>query len=522
MPYANLPSLAYNSVENEFLVVWEGTDTVALGTEIYGQRLDGLTGQELGNDDFRISDMAFEAYRPRVAFNPIENEYLVCWFGRDDRDSLVIGEWEIYAQRLDGETGQKKGDMIRVSDAGPAGNSAFDAFLPDVTFDPTNNNYAVVWEATSFAPGEYDVFGRLVDGATGVPVGASEVLISNMGPPASNQYDASSPRIVFNDVEGEFLVVWWGDDNVGSLVDEELEIFGQRLDENLNQIGSNDFQISDMGADGVPHHGAYYPSIAFNRVENQYLTVWWGREDGGTWQLYGQRLDGVTGLEIGSNDYRISDTAEVYDPFDLTALTSVVYNRNDNEFLCAWESLDPQSTYHSAFEIFVKRISGASGDTIGPDLQISDMGPGVNSQFVGEIPAVGFNRTNNSYLVVWQGTDSVDFADIHPEIFGQQLQWIVTDIPEEPKTGREFYLLHNYPNPFNPITRIDYDLDRSGYVSLEIFNLLGEKVASLVDQYQASGTHSVVFDGAGLSSGVYIYRLRTQQGSMSRKMVLAK
>ena len=83
-------------------------------------------------------------------------------------------------------------------------------------------------------------------------------------------------------------------------------------------------------------------------------------------------------------------------------------------------------------------------------------------------------------------------------------------------------ITQNYPNPFNPVTRIDFALNDRKDVLLEVFDILGRKVATLVDDRLNEGFHSVTFDGSGLSSGVYIYRIITDQTVVSNKMVLIK
>jgi len=72
----------------------------------------------------------------------------------------------------------------------------------------------------------------------------------------------------------------------------------------------------------------------------------------------------------------------------------------------------------------------------------------------------------------------------------------------------QFLLSQNYPNPFNPSTTIRYALSQRVHVTLSVFNTLGQKIATLVDELQAPGEHSVRFDGSGLGSGVYYYRLQ--------------
>ncbi len=88
----------------------------------------------------------------------------------------------------------------------------------------------------------------------------------------------------------------------------------------------------------------------------------------------------------------------------------------------------------------------------------------------------------------------------------------------------QFQLHQNYPNPFNPSTAMRFELSMTEHVTLEVFNLLGQRVAVLVDGQQlAAGTHQVTFDASHLSSGVYLYRLSTANGhSIVRTMSLIK
>jgi hypothetical protein len=87
---------------------------------------------------------------------------------------------------------------------------------------------------------------------------------------------------------------------------------------------------------------------------------------------------------------------------------------------------------------------------------------------------------------------------------------------------RKFELYQNYPNPFNPKTVISYQLSVSSYTTLKVYDVLGRLVRTLVDGIQKSGEHIVNFDGSGLSSGVYLYRLSTNHSVLQRTMVLIK
>lgn len=86
----------------------------------------------------------------------------------------------------------------------------------------------------------------------------------------------------------------------------------------------------------------------------------------------------------------------------------------------------------------------------------------------------------------------------------------------------KFELLGNYPNPFNPVTRIEYRLPATSKVQLTVYNLVGQKIAVLINEVQPAGVHSVAFEPRELPSGLYIYRLETPTQSLSSKMILMK
>ena len=86
----------------------------------------------------------------------------------------------------------------------------------------------------------------------------------------------------------------------------------------------------------------------------------------------------------------------------------------------------------------------------------------------------------------------------------------------------EYYLHQNSPNPFNPSTTIEYELPKSSEVRLSVYDILGREVSVLVNDRRDAGVHEVKFDAAGLSSGVYFYRLQAGDFVQSRKLLLLK
>jgi hypothetical protein len=89
-------------------------------------------------------------------------------------------------------------------------------------------------------------------------------------------------------------------------------------------------------------------------------------------------------------------------------------------------------------------------------------------------------------------------------------------------TPGTYELKQNYPNPFNPITKIGFSITKPGIVNLEVFNIAGKKVTTIVNKFHKTGNYSYIFDGKFLTSGVYFYRIVTKEFSVTKKMILLK
>ena len=99
---------------------------------------------------------------------------------------------------------------------------------------------------------------------------------------------------------------------------------------------------------------------------------------------------------------------------------------------------------------------------------------------------------------------------------------LVTSIEDTKLVPTEFSLEQNYPNPFNPSTRIQYQVSSISQVTLKVYDVLGNEVATLVNEEKPAGNYEVEFDATGLSSGIYLYRLNAGSFSKIKKMVLTK
>ena len=100
---------------------------------------------------------------------------------------------------------------------------------------------------------------------------------------------------------------------------------------------------------------------------------------------------------------------------------------------------------------------------------------------------------------------------------------LVTDIKDNEKiTLTDYILYQNYPNPFNPQTVIKFRIDKPENVSIEIFNLLGQKIQTILNNKKSAGLHKVIFNADDLSSGVYLYKICAGTFQEIKKMVLIR
>jgi hypothetical protein len=120
----------------------------------------------------------------------------------------------------------------------------------------------------------------------------------------------------------------------------------------------------------------------------------------------------------------------------------------------------------------------------------------------------------------WEAQRATELQNIQNAMDNAHL--VVTGVADQPGVPGEFKLQQNYPNPFNPSTVINFTIPKSGIVSLKVYNILGEEVATLMNGFKPAQSYDVTFDGANLASGVYFYTLRFGDQVLSKKMVLVK
>jgi len=95
-------------------------------------------------------------------------------------------------------------------------------------------------------------------------------------------------------------------------------------------------------------------------------------------------------------------------------------------------------------------------------------------------------------------------------------------LPNGSVVSHSYHISQNYPNPFNPVTNLEFGIPKLGFVSLKVYDLVGNEVKTLVNEIKPAGSYSVTFDGSNLSSGIYFYKITADDFSSVKKMTLVK
>ena len=221
--------------------------------------------------------------------------------------------------------------------------------------------------------------------------------------------------------------------------------------------------------------------------------------------------DGVTDNDPGDADSGANKLQ------NFPEITSAMINADGNLFIDYRVDSDPgNSTYPLTVQFFKSDTTGQGKFFIGEDsYTVTDFNTGSKTASLGNAAALGIAAYDS--LVSTVTDDSGNTSEF-------SLLELITDINIvlDNNLPRSFDLYQNYPNPFNPTTTIEFDLPKASNVTLKIFTILGEEVATLVSEQLVAGRYIYQWDASSLPSGIYIYRLSAGNYAATKTMVLMK
>jgi hypothetical protein len=326
----------------------------------------------------------------------------------------------------------------------------------------------IAWEDNRNA--NYDIYyKRSSDG--GISWGTDVRMTNN-----NSSYSASASITV----SGSVVHVVWYDNRDGN-----QEIYYKRSTDAGISWGADVRLTNNTGA-------SYFPSVA---VSGSVVHVVWIDGRDGNNEIYCKRSTDA-GLSWGADTRLTNNTAYSFYP-SIAVSGSVVH--------VIWEDYRDGN-----YEIYYKS-SLDEGVSWGTDTRLT------NNTADSFYPSIAVS--SSVVHVVW-----LDIRDGNWEIYYKRnptgnpigIQNISTEIPSS------YSLSQNYPNPFNPTTIISFQLSLAGQVVLKVYDVMGREVQTLVNESLKPGTYEASFDGSSLNSGVYFYRLTTENYSETKKMILMK
>lgn len=517
------PAIAYDSVNQRYLTVWSADETDG-NFLIYGQLLSGASGSNIGNA-FAISSAGLpgtDNRQPAVAFDEVRQKYLVIW----SSDAPTPGAYEIVGQAVSAD-GQLIGSVHRYSDMGTGDSDAtFDAVTPDLAWHRLLDSFVVVWagddDTGDLGDGRFEIYGQLVDCATGSEYGANDFRISYAGADV-NGNDATNPSIAATSYSGRWFVAFEGDILDNGIHDPEIFMYGGSAD--IPDMGAT--QLSLMGGGYTDELSARNPDLAWVPSSGELICVWDGDNGGGTRRaIYGQRAlpDGTT---IGSMLSLSNSVAPLTGTLREAIEPAIAVNPVTDAWFVTWRGDLDDGIVRYDHEIWGSRFNDVGNPLDAFSFTLSNMDPTLSPIAGAGAPAVAINGVHGYKLVVWSGDLDSTTGGEH-EIFAQSWADNALSAVNDSPIQNVFRLYGAAPNPFNPSTTISFDLPAAEPVSLHIYDVAGHLVRTLLAKSQGKAGHNDVIwngqDDAGRKSatGVYLYRLETTSWNDQGRMTLVK
>lgn len=218
---------------------------------------------------------------------------------------------------------------------------------------------------------------------------------------------------------------------------------------------------------------------------------------------------GITEQVLTIHVRNVNDPPEAFDLVSPSNDTTFNFSGSDPEITFEWEeATDPDL---DTVEYIIQRDTVGTFDS--PTRQDSAAGVATSLHVV--LP-----RQSREYYWRVAATDGRDTV-LSSEVRRLNVSF-VTSVVHETKKEEESGLEQNFPNPFNPTTKIKYTIPKSGHVRLAVFNLLGQEVALIFEGYQNAGSYEVTFNSAELPTGIYFYRIQSPAFVETKKMIITK
>jgi hypothetical protein len=471
------PAICTNS-SGRFIVAWD--DYRNLNSDIYAQIYDSL-GMAIGNN-FKVNEDtgSVNQIMPEIAMD-VSGNFAVCWAGY--REDIAIRD--IYAQMYS-SSGTPLGSNFKVNEDYLNGTNSESSIAMD-----DSGNFVITW--ADYRHDNWDVYAQRYNSA-GTPLGSNFKVNDDLG--VEMQWQSS----VTMDGSGNFIITW---EDERDILLYASDIYVQRYDSAGVPVGVNVRVNSDS-----LQWNQYEPVIAADNPGNFVIA----------WNPYSYR-GAIDARRFDSSSEPIDTTFRVNDFPDTRTRNWYPEIAMDDlgNFTITWANrqFDDKEVYAQTYL--------STGERYGDNYFVPNP---QYATFTQSRPFVAANDRN--IFFVWQENRRDKGWDIYAKVINGPSVGIEDDY--ENRVPRSFRLSQNYPNPFNPMTTISFeipDLGKKVAVELTIYDIRGRVVRHLLAEELPTGNYSVVWDGrddrkVNVSSGVYIYTLKCEDRTYTRKMVILR
>jgi len=487
--WGTLLQSVYSQADNEFVLIRNAFDPhsaidadnrlhITAGTlaGIYYAKYSS-TGAEIVAPKFVTNSAG--AQLPRLALRG--SNVIVVW-----RNVFSFGGDYIMGQQLTTE-GDMVGNNITFSeDCCPI------LISPDVTF-LDDSTYVVVWSGEgTLTPKSDGIYGQLAT-TSGRFIGSNLQFSDHAGPGV----DHIDVRVLSSFADDRFLVAWQ-DDFQGS-----YNIFGRLFSFEGMPIGSGFFVSEDTTVTA-----ARWLDVAAD-PKGGFGITWYAHKDS-IWQIQQRHFEEDATPKGPSTKVNSNGNIE-----GIFSQPEIAFDQNGNS-LVVWPQLEGE-----ILRLFAQRFT-ENGTPFGRNFKISTHSP-PSHQF-----AASVILNDSKILTAWD--EARDSSQVNVDIWFNILDFndLTLNVGEgNPSALEYFHLFQNYPNPFNSSTRIRFEIGNQSWVQLVIYNTLGEKIQTLVNEEMFPGSHEVVWNGKNahggdVASGLYFVELRAAGLQRIGKMVLIR
>ncbi len=478
--------LTVDPADNAIIVFNDIRNGGSSGWDIFAYKISPQGNFEWGADGIDLSDISTADFEvaPKAVATP-DSQVTISWFKSGTLDQLALQRLSSSGQKLWGEYG------ITLTHATNFRLSAPDlvAAAGDSVILIYKNSTGTLWAPTTYLyTQKFSPQGNTLWNPNGV-------LIYNLG----NISAWSDPQI-YSDGAGGAFYTWYDAPSPF-----EFNVWVQHVSAHGELI----FPMNGIQASTNNSRLHMYPTLSFLPVSNE-LFVFWIEEN------FDQNLFGIYGQKFSPIGERMwTDSGKQFWPLNGNTLTFLCSAATDTSiYLCYFESSAP---YAPDAAVKVARID-RHGNYMWNQVIASSaiLGNKDDLQMI--------SNSQHQTFMVWDDKRH-DNGDIYAQ--NVNLDGSLGNVPtrilsDRPEIAKVFSLAQNYPNPFNPATIITFDLPRSSLVTLKVYNILGEEMATLVSKHLSAGCYSYEWDGSNVASGVYLYRLEAEGFVETKKIVLLK